>query len=73
MFEWMLACHGRCLPVPPGLAKPDAINDGGMIELITDDGILRSEYCLKEAGICVKAARVEYRVRSAMKVADPLL
>lgn len=41
-----------------------------MIELVTDDSVLRGKDCLKEAGICIEAGGVQNCVCCPMEVAD---
>ena len=56
-----------------GLAETNTIDNGGMVELIRDDGVFSTENALKYSSIGVKAARVENGVFSAMELADLLL
>ena len=54
--------------IAPGLAKPHAVNDAGMVERVGDDRILGAQQRLKQAAVGVEAGRIEDRVVHAQKL-----
>ena len=58
------------VPVALGLAQADAVDDGGVVERVADDGVLFAEERLEEAAVGVEARRVEDGVFRAEKFAD---
>ena len=59
--------------VPGGLAEPHAVDDARVVELVRDDGVLRGQDRLEEAGVGVKARRVQDCGLGAVELGDPLL
>ena len=45
--------------VPLRLAKPDAIDDTRVVQLVADNGVFGAEDCFKKAGIGIETGRVE--------------
>ena len=64
MVQYQTTCH---TPQALGLAQADAVYNGCVVELVGDDGVLCSEYRLKQAGIGVKAARIQDGVICSVK------
>jgi hypothetical protein len=58
---------------PPGLAQADAVDEGGVVELIGDDGVLAVEERLEDAGVGVEARREQDRGLGAQEGAQCLL
>jgi hypothetical protein len=55
------------------LAQPDSVNDAGVVEFITEDGICLARNHLKQGGIRVKTGGVEDGIRTAMEAGNCLL
>lgn len=55
------------------LAETDAVDDGGVVQLVGDDGVLGAEENLKDACICVKAARIEDSILTPVEAGNLLL
>ena len=53
-----------------GLAEPDAVDDGGVVELVREDGVLWAENLLEEAGIGVEAAGVQNGVLATVELGN---
>ena len=53
-----------------GLAQPDAVDDGGVVELVREDGVLGAEDLLEEAGVGVEAAGVQDGVLAAVELGN---
>ena len=51
-----------------GFAQPDAVDDGGVVELVGDDGVVRTQQLLEDARVCVEAACVQDGVLPAVEV-----
>lgn len=56
-----------------GLGEPDTINDRGMIECITNDGILWAKYRLKEASVGIEPAGEQDSIFSFVILRDYFL
>ena len=56
-----------------GLAQPDAVDDGGVVERVREDGVVGAEHLLEEPRVRVEAARVEDRVLAAVEAGDLVL
>ena len=56
---------------PLGLAETDAVDDGGVVELVGDDGVLGPQDGLEEAAVGVEAGGVEDGVLHAHEPGDP--
>ena len=56
-----------------GFAEANTINDGGMVELIRNDSVIRRQENFKQASIGVKAADVENGVLTAMEARNLFL
>mmetsp|Transcript_38072 Transcript_38072/g.95765 ORF Transcript_38072/g.95765 Transcript_38072/m.95765 type:complete len:240 (+) Transcript_38072:1486-2205(+) len=52
------------------LAQSNTVDDGSVVELIRDDGVLRIEHDLEETGVRVKAGCVQDRILHAVELAD---
>lgn len=61
------------VPLPDGLCQPDPIDDGGMIESVTNDGVLGPEDCLEEASIGIEPAGEKYTVLQFIILSNDLL
>lgn len=81
-----LPCPGRLLELllqvvhvavgvaePLGLGEADAVDDGGVVEGVGDDRVLRTEDGLEHAAVGVEAGGVEDRVLLAEERREPLL
>ena len=67
-------CHVFVLvSVALGFAEANTINDGGMVELIRNDSVIRRQENFKQASIGVKAADVENGVLTAMEARNLFL
>ena len=70
-FESQPTCH---VPVPElqllGLAKPDAVDDGRVVELVRDDDVIGSQQLLENSGVGVEAAGVQDGVLTAVELGD---
>ena len=53
-----------------GLAEADAVDDGGVVELVREDGVLGAEDLLEEAGVGVEAAGVQDGVLAAVELGN---
>lgn len=58
------------IAVPLGLAQADAVDDGGVVQLIADDSVLGGEHHFEQAAIGVEAGGVENGVFGAEETAD---
>lgn len=58
---------------PTYFTQSDAIDDGGVVELITDDGVLSRQQRLKQTRVGVETAGVQNRVLGAAAVYDALV
>src|SRR5881396_441468 len=58
------------IPIPLGLAQPDAINHARVVQGIAQDRVLFTEQCLEESGIRVEAGAIENRVLRIQEVRD---
>ena len=58
------------VPIPLGLAQPDAINHARVVQGIAQDRVLFTEQCLEESGIRVEAGAIENRVLRIQEVRD---
>ena len=56
-----------------GLAQANAVNDGGVVQFITDDSILFRQEGLKQPAVGIKAGGVEDRVIRSEKGREALL
>ena len=54
-----------------GLAEPDAVDDGGVVQLVGDDGVLGPQDGLEQAPVGVEAGGVEDGVLLAHEPGDP--
>src|ERR1700722_8893730 len=71
VFQFVHVAVGEA--VAPRLAEPDAVDDGGVIEAVRDDGILLPEQRLEDAAIGVEAGGEQDGVVLAEIARDPLL
>ena len=55
-----------------GLAQPDAVNNGGVVELVRKDGILRAQNLFEEPCIRVEAAGVQNGVLATVELSNLL-
>ena len=55
-----------------GLAEANAIDDGGVVQLVRDDGVFRSQQDLEQAGVGVETADVQNGVLAAMEAGNLL-
>lgn len=55
------------------LAQSDAVNNGGVIELVGDDGVVGSQEHLEKSSISVKTTRIEDGVFSSVKLGNLFL
>ena len=53
-----------------GLAKPDAVDDGRVVELVRDDDVIGSQQLLENSGVGVEAAGVQDGVLTAVELGD---
>ena len=53
-----------------GLAEADAVDDGGVVELVREDGVLGAEDLLEEARVRVEAAGVQDCVLAAVELGN---
>ncbi len=51
-----------------GLAEPDAVDDGGVVQLVGNDDVVGSEELLENSGVGVEAAGVQDCVVATVKV-----
>jgi hypothetical protein len=51
-----------------GLAEPDAVDDGGVVQLVGNDDVVGSEELLENSGVGVEAAGVQDGVVATVKV-----
>ena len=56
-----------------GLAEANAVDDGGVIQRVTDDGIFRLHQHLEQTGVSVEAARVQNSVVTSVELGNLLL
>mmetsp|Transcript_78788 Transcript_78788/g.219008 ORF Transcript_78788/g.219008 Transcript_78788/m.219008 type:complete len:389 (-) Transcript_78788:393-1559(-) len=56
-----------------GLAQPDAIDDGGVVQCVADDGVLLAEQGLEQAAVGVEGRGIEDGVLAADEAGDALL
>ena len=56
--------------VPLGLAEPDAVDDGRVVQRVGDDRVLLVEERLEQAAVGVEAGRVEDRVLGPEEARD---
>ena len=56
-----------------GPGQPDTINDAGVVQLITEQGILFSEEGLKQTCVGIEAAGIEYGVFTTVELRYLLL
>lgn len=61
-----------CVAVSLRLAEADAINDGGVVERIGDDGIVSGEESFKKTAVGIEAGRVKDGIFSAKVFAEGL-
>ena len=55
------------------LAETDAVDDGGVVQLVGDDCIIGTEQCLEQTGVSVEAGCVQDGVICTQEVGDCLL
>ena len=53
-----------------GFAQADAVDDGGVVQLVGNDGVLRAEQRLEQAAVGVEAGRIEDGVVHTQELAD---
>ncbi len=58
---------------PPRLAQADAVNDGGMVELIGNDRIVLAQQGFKQAAIGVKAGGIQNHIVHLQEGSQALL
>src|SRR5215469_5496628 len=58
---------------PSGLAQPDPVDDGGMVQFVADDGVLLAEQRLEQPAVGVEAGGVQDGVLGTEKAGDALL
>lgn len=58
---------------PLGLAQPDPVDDGRVVESIGQYGVFRAQQLFEEAGVGVEATRVEDGVVPLMEFGDLVL
>lgn len=56
-----------------GLAKPDAVDDAGVVQLVGDDGVVSSQASFEEAGVGVESTWIEDSIIHLMEVSNPAL
>lgn len=56
-----------------GLAQPNAINDGGVVQSVGEHCVFWSQHGLEQPSIGVEARPVKYRVLAIVKGGDSLL
>ncbi len=56
---------------PLGLAEPDAVDDGGVVESVGDDGVLGAEEGFEDAAVGIKATREQDGVLCAEEPGNP--
>ncbi len=49
-------------------AESDSVDDGGMVELVGDDCVIRTEKLLEDSGVGVKTTCVQNGVLAGMKI-----
>lgn len=70
----LITCHVFVLVAEfLGLAKANAVDDGGVIQLVGDDGVVGRQHGLEQAGVGVETARVENGILATVKLGDPPL
>ena len=60
------------VPVPAGLAQAYPVDDGGVVQLVGDDGVLGAQQGLEQAAVGVEAAGIEDGVVHAQERSQPL-
>lgn len=60
----MLVSHAR------GFRESNAVNNGCMVELIGDDGVLLAKKSFENACVGIKAAGIEYGILATMKLSN---
>ena len=59
-------CHVVVLVAEPlRFAQADAVDDAGVVQLVGDDGVFRSEQRFKQPAVGIKAGAVKNRVLGA--------
>ena len=53
---------GVAVAIAAGFGEADAVDDGGVVEFVADDGVVGGEQGFEDAGVGVEAGRVEDRV-----------
>jgi len=53
-----------------GLAEAQAVDDGRVVELVRDDGVVGRQQRLEQAGVGVETARVQDGVLAAVELGD---
>jgi hypothetical protein len=53
-----------------GLAQADAVDDGGMVQRVADDGVLLAQQRLEQAAVGIEGGGVQDRVLGAQKARE---
>ena len=71
-FSWasQIVHVGVAVAVALGLAEPDAVDDGGVVEGVADDRVLLVQQGLEQAAIGVEAGGIEDGILGAEEAGD---
>src|SRR5690606_8171189 len=61
------------ITIAPRLAQPDTVDDGGVVELVADDGILRPQQGLEQPTVSVESGAIQNGVFHAQEMRQALL